>query len=188
MISTVDTTAGRAPATLGDIEKLAATLADHSTALDDQLAEYERELQAVNEKFLRPLKRLATATAQAEAELHAAIEGAPHLFVKPRTISVHGIKVGFVVSEGKLVWDDEESVVAQIKKWHPDDLDVLLHTTEKPNKDNLKINCDEKELKKLGCRIEDAGDQVLIKRTAGEIEKLINKLKAKLVEAIVEAA
>jgi hypothetical protein len=175
--------------TLGDIEKLTAALADTSTALDDTLANYEAELQDVNEKFLRPLKRLATATAQAEAELHAAIQAAPHLFVKPRTLNLHGFKIGYTISEGKLVWDDEDLVVKLLKKKFPDQTESLISTKETPNKDAIKaLSLSSSQLAALGCAIEDAGDQVLIKRAAGDVEKLITKLKTKLVEAIVEAA
>src|SRR4051812_38206990 len=109
MISQIEDNGPRAVRiTLGDIEKLTANLADHSTALDDTLSEYERELQAVNDKFMRPLKRQAAATATAEAELHHAIESAPHLFEKPRTLTLHGLKIGFSVSKGKLVFTDED--------------------------------------------------------------------------------
>ncbi len=188
MIAFTNEPSGRA-VTLGEIEKLTASLADTSMALDDTLSNYEAELQAVNEKFLRPLKRLATATAQAEAELHAAIEAAPHLFVKPRTLNLHGFKIGYSVSEGRLVWEDEELVVKLLKKKFPDQTEALISTKETPNKDAIKaLGLDDKQLAALGCAIEDAGDQVLIKRAAGDVEKLITKLKTKLVEAIVEAA
>jgi hypothetical protein len=188
MIAQVDTAAGR-NTTIGDIEKMTARLAETSSALDEQLGAYEQELQAVNDKHLRPLKRLATVVAQAEAELHEAIERSPHLFEKPRTLTVHGIKVGFSVSEGKLVFDDEPLVIKLLKKKFPEMKETLISTTEKVNKDAVKsLGLTDDELAKLGMRIEDRGDQVLIKRSAGEIEKLLAKLKTKLVEAIVEAA
>ena len=174
--------------TLGDIEKLTAALADTSTALDEQLGEYERELQAVNDKHLRGLKRLATATAQAEAELHAAITAAPQLFVKPRTITMHGLKIGYSVSQGKVAFDDEDVVIKLLRKKFPDLADTLISTTEKVNKDGVKaLALDDEALKKLGLRIDDRGDMVLIKREAGDIEKLLGKLKTKLVEAMLGA-
>jgi hypothetical protein len=189
MISQIDTTAARKPITLGEIEGLTARLADASNALDEQLAVYEQELQAVNDKHLRPLKRLATIVAQAEAELHGTIESAPHLFGKPRTLSIHGIKVGFSVSEGKLVFEDEPLVIKLLKKKFPELEETLISRTEKVNKDAVKsLGLSDEELKRLGMRIEERGDKVLIKRDAGEIEKLLTKLKTKLVEAIVEAA
>lgn len=188
MIAQIDPVAGR-KTTLGEIEGMTARLADASNALDEQLAAYEQELQAVNDKHLRPLKRLATTVAQAEADLHAAIEAAPYLFVKPRTLSMHGLKVGFSFSEGKLVFDDEELVIKLLKKHLPEMTDALINTTEKVNKDGVKsLGLTDGELTKLGMKIEDRGDTVLIKRSAGDIEKLLSKLKTKLVEAIIEAA
>lgn len=188
MIAQVEAANAGAPkVTLGEIEQLTARLADASNALDEQLAAYEQELQAVNDKHLRPLKRLASIVAQAEAELHTAIENGPQLFVKPRKLSLHGFSVGYSHSEGKLEFDDEELVIKLLKKKFPELEETLIGTTEKVNKDAVKsLDLDEAELKKLGMRIEDRGDQVLIKRSAGDIEKLLAKLKTKLVEAIVE--
>jgi hypothetical protein len=185
MIAQIDPGAGRT-VTLGEIEKLSARYEDTSTTLEEMLAALEADLDAVKRKHLRGLKHQAGIVAAAEAELRSAVEAAPHLFKKPRTLTMHGVKVGFSVSEGKLVWDDEETVVALIKKHFPDQEHVFLRTCEEPNKDALKLELDERDLKRIGCRIEGAGDVVLVKRTAGDVEKLIDKLKTKLVEAMVE--
>lgn len=188
MIANIDTAAGR-KITLGEIEGLTARLADASNALDEQLAAYEAELQAVNDKHLRALKRYATMVAQVEAELHDAIAAAPHLFEKPRTLTLHGLKVGYSFSDGKLVFDDEPLVIKLLKRKYPDLKETLISTIEKVNKDAVKsLSLSDDELTKLGMRIEDRGEKVLIKRDAGDIEKLLSKLKTKLVEAIVEAA
>ena len=40
--------------------------------------------------------------AQADANLKAAIEQAPGLFVKPRTIVLHGLKLGYQKGKGKI--------------------------------------------------------------------------------------
>jgi len=194
MISQIDSTSGGASArppkmTLGEIEGLTARLADASNALDEQLATYEQELQAVNDKHLRPLKKLATSVAQAQAELHEAIERSPQHFEKPKTLTMHGIKIGFSYSKGKLVFEDEPTVIKLLKKKFPDLEEVLINRTEKVNKDGVKaLKLTDEELARLGLEIEGRGDTVLIDRAAGEIEKLLAKLKDKLVEAIVEAA
>ncbi len=183
-----DQNAGTLAMTLGEIEKLTARLADASTALDDQLAEYERELQAVNDKHLRPLKRLAAETAASMAELHSAIEGGPHLFIKPRTITLHGFKIGFSYSKGKLVIADEETTIKLLRKKFPELAEALIRTEEEVNKDGVKtLGLAEKQLSALGMSIDGAGDGVLIDRAAGDIEKLIAKLTKKLVEATIDA-
>lgn len=188
MISQLTQDTGAPAINLAEIERRAARLADASLALDDTLTTYEEELQAVNAKYLRPLKRQAAEAATAEAELHSAIESAPHLFVKPRTLTLHGLKIGFSVSEGKLVIEDEETSVKLLKRKFPEQIDTYIRTTEEVNKDAIKaLGLDDRQLAALGLSMADRGDMVLIKRAAGDIEKLISKLKTKLVEAMVEA-
>lgn len=170
---------------LGDIEKLADCFNESATRLEEGIAALEADLEKVKQKYLGSLKKMAGIVAGCEAELRAAVEANPGLFEKPRTIVAHGIKFGFSVSEGRLVFDDADTVVALIKRWRPEDLGTLIRTKEEPDKDALKA-LDVAELKKIGCRIEGAGDQVLVKRTAGEVEALINKLIKKLVEAMSE--
>ena len=192
MIANIDPVASREPKiTLASVEALAARLADSTNALDETLSEFQRELQAVNDKYLRPLKKLAAETAMAEAELHGAIERAPQLFEKPKTLTMHGLKFGFSYSKGKLVWDDEATVIKLLRKRFKGEEELLatvIRTTEEVNKDGVKaLKLDTDELARLGMRIEGEGDDVLIDRAAGDIEKLLARLKNKLVEAMVGA-
>ena len=89
------------------------------------------------------------------------------------------------MSSGSLQFDDEETVISLIKKYRKDDADTLIRKTEAVNKDALRT-LTAVELAKLGCKIEGAGDVVVLKRVAGDVEKLINKLITKLVEAMVD--
>jgi hypothetical protein len=184
MIAPIEQVAGQ-PVTLAQIETGAQAYEAASATLEAMIAELERDLEAAKQKHLRDIKRQAGVVANREAELHSLVESAPGLFVKPRTITVHGIKVGFTTSTGRLDFDDEETVLSLIKKFRKEDAGTFIRCKESVNKDALKT-LDAGELRKLGCVIEDAGDIVVLKRTAGEVEKLINKLIGKLVEAMVE--
>jgi hypothetical protein len=184
MISLNDNLAGR-PVTLADIESRCASYEGESAKLEELISALESDLESVKQKHLRGLKRQAAIVANLEADLQSAVERSSDLFKKPRTMTVHGVKVGFTVSKGKIEWDDEELVIRLIKKHFKDQADILIRSTEEPNKDALR-NLPAGDLAKLGCRIEGAGDMPIVKRVAGEVEKLINKLIEKLVEAMVE--
>lgn len=184
MIMLNEPIAGRT-VTLAQVETGCEKYEKASAALEQLIADLEKDLEAVKQKHLRGIKRQAGEVANLEADLHSLIESAPHLFTKPRTVTVHGVKVGFTLSAGRLEFDDEETVISLIKKFRKDDADLFIRTTEQVNKDALKTLTAE-DLKRLGCVIEGAGDVVVLKRVAGEVEKLINKLITKLVEAMVE--
>jgi phage host-nuclease inhibitor protein Gam len=184
MIAPIEQVAGT-NVTLAKIETGAQNYERESAMLEQLIADLERDFETVKQKHLRNIKRQAGVVANCEAELHTLIEAGPGLFIKPRTITIHGIKLGFMSSTGRLEFDDEETVIALIKKHRKDDADSFIRRKESVNKDALKT-LDVADLRKLGCVIEDAGDVVVLKRVAGEVEKLINKLIGKLVEAMVE--
>jgi hypothetical protein len=183
MISTTEHLAGM-PAGLTVIETRAQALEAACQNLDLQLADLERDLEAVKSKHLRGLKKQAAIVANLEAELHSAVEQAPDLFKKPRTVTLHGIKLGFQSSAGAITWHDNDQVVALIKKHFKGRETEFIKVEETPKKDALRA-LTEAELVKVGCRIEGAGDQVLIKRLDGEVEKMFGKLIDKLVAAMI---
>ena len=183
MIANIDPIAARS-ISLGSIETLCGNYDGECAKLEEQIAALESDLEAVKQKHLRGLKRQAAAVATAEAELHSAVESAPGLFVKPRTITVHGMKVGYTTSVGSITWEDDEQVVELIREVFPNRVKELIKKTETPKKNALKALTAE-ELAKIGCAIDGAGDVVVLSRVAGDVEKLVNKLIEKLVEAMV---
>jgi hypothetical protein len=182
MISTIDAIEAR-PVTLADLEQRTGAYDKACAQLETTIAELEADLEAVKRKYLAGLKRQASIVAGAEAELHCAIECAPGLFKKPKTLIINGVKVGFGISQGKLVFDEQDEVLHLIKKYRKDDKDILIRTSEELNKDALRA-LTATDLAKLGCRIDGAGDVVVLKRVAGDVEKLVNNMIHKLVEAM----
>jgi hypothetical protein len=123
--------------------------------------------------------------ANREATLISLVESAPHLFVKPKTLIISGVKIGFTVSTGKVEFLDEEAnVIARIRRLFPNEEDTLIRTAEEVNKDAVRL-LDPDDMKRIGCKIEGAGDQPIVKRTAGDVEKLFKAMVEKLVKAIV---
>lgn len=188
MISTTETVAGKtSPTTIKDIEQLCARYEAESTLLEAGITHLEEDLKAVQQKHLARLKRQAGVVARAEAELHAAIEAAPELFKKPRTSIFHGVKIGLANAIGSLTFEDEEYVVARIREQFTDvgEFDHFVKTSYTPRKDALR-ELTPVQLKKLGCRLEGEGETVVIRRTAGDVKKLIETLTAKMVAAIIK--
>jgi hypothetical protein len=170
-------------ATLKEIEALTKAYADRREALAGTVGGLNDELEAVKRKYLARIKQQVGAAKDAAANLSAAIAASPALFVKPRTITVHGIKVGFQKGKGKVTFADADKVVELIRKHLDDKADVLIITEEKPNKEAI-AQLEVAELKKIGCSVTGTGDQVLIKDAAGDVDKLVAAL---LKEEEVEA-
>lgn len=172
------------PKNLAEIDTHASWFADESGKLETMVDDLQADLEKVKSKHLNALKRQAGVVARANATLISAVEANPGLFEKPRTLVLHGIKVGLGNSKGRVEWDDDETVVRLVRKFFADDADLLLQETVTPKKDALRT-LPAGDLAKLGCRIVGAGDQVIVRREAGDVEKLIERLTAKLVEKMI---
>lgn len=156
-----------------------------SLELDALINQVEEELGDVSRRHLARLKQMASKVGRLEASLASAVEQSPELFQKPKTMVISGVKVGFRASAGRVVWDDEEAVVRAIRKVWKEDSDLMLSTVVSPRKEALK-NLTPVELEKLGCRIEDDGDQVVCARANSDVKKLLDAVLKKLVEQMLE--
>jgi hypothetical protein len=107
--------------------------------------------------------------------LSNAIEESPDLFIKPRTIIFHGIKIGLEKGKGKIEWSDDDQVVRLIEKNFPEQVDILIQTKKKPLKKAL-ANLSVQDLKKLGITVEDIGDIVVIRPVDSDVDKLVEAL------------
>ncbi|MHB8123769.1 MAG: host-nuclease inhibitor Gam family protein [Desulfuromonadaceae bacterium] len=162
-------------ATLAEIERLTKDYADWRVQLSEAVLVAEHEIAAIKRQHVVTIKRKVEAVAERQAALKAAIEEAPELFKKPRTMILHGVKIGFQKEKGKISWDDKDQVVRLIKKHFPEQADVLIKTVEKPIKDALQ-QLSAADLKRIGVTIGETGDVVIIKSTDSEIDKLVNAL------------
>lgn len=156
---------------LDEIDKLAATHAKNISALEKLVTTLNADLEALKKKVNARLKTLSSKCAVSEIALAEAIEEAPELFVKPRTMKLHSIKLGYQASKDGLEYDEEKMLTA-IKRKLADLQDVLIKTTEKPVASALK-NLPAEQQKKIGVKVVLGSDQVVIKHTDSATEKLV---------------
>ena len=184
MLSTSENLAGSPDIT--KLEKLCQRYDAECMALEAGVAALEADLEAVKQRHLAKLKRQAAVVARAEAELASAVEQAPQLFKRPRTLVLHGTKIGFANTIGSVVFEDGDYVVKAVRNVMPERFDEFVKTEFTPRKDALrKLTPDELDV--LACRVEGDGEVVVLKRVAGDVEKLMDKLISKLVTAMAEA-
>lgn len=158
------------------IESCAATYAEARRALSSAVENLNTEIESLKRRALPRIRRLVNGAAEQKAMLSAAIQINAADFASPRTVVLHGIKLGFRKGNGGIEWDDDETVVKLIRKHFPDDsADLLIKTTEKPIAKAL-AELDVATLKKIGCRVEATGDVVVIKPADSEVDKIVNAL------------
>lgn len=158
-----------------EIEQITKEYAAERTKLADRIRFLEDEINQLKRKRLPGIKNAVQVVAEKQENLKAALEDSRPLFVKPRTVVFHGIKIGFQKGKGKLAWADDAVVVKLVKKHLPEQVDALIKTTEKPIRGALE-NLPAADLKKLGIVVNETGDQVVIKSTDSEIDKFVESL------------
>lgn len=169
--------------TLADLERRAKAVADTRAAVGDIVQSLNDGIDALKRDHMRALKAAINAAAEQHDKLKALIEANPELFVRPKTVVMHGIKLGFRKGTGGLEFDDEDQVIKLIRKHFPEQFDVLVKTTEKPVKSALG-GLTVAELKKLGVTVESTGDVVFIAPTDSAVDKLVKALLKSATEEV----
>jgi hypothetical protein len=173
--------------TLVEIDSLSRLFAAAHADLSMLVGELNAELERVKRKHMPELKRLVVRAKERRDALEKGIQDGRHFFVRPRSFILNGIKVGFQKAKGGLTWSDTDRVVELIHKHYGAEARPLLHIIEKPDKTAL-AKLPAADLKKLGCEIEDAGDQVLIKPADSEVDKIVSALLKDSPEEAASAA
>jgi hypothetical protein len=160
---------------LSEIEKLTKRFSEGRESLSANVRALEDEINAIKKRHLPGIKKLVAVVLERHQWLKDALDESRALFVKPRTMVFHGVKIGFQKAKGKISWADDDQVVKLIKKHFPDQADVLIKTVEKPVKDALQ-QLTAADLKRIGVTVEETGDVVVIKGTDSEIDKFVDAL------------
>lgn len=162
-------------ATLGEIDNLTKDYSESYRKLSDKVQELELELEAVKRKHMRYIKDFANEALEKRSKLTAAVDESKPLFEKPKTIVLHGMKVGLQKGKEKIVVPDEEKTIMLIRKNLPDQSDILIKTEEKIIKPALE-NLSAGDLKKVGLNLIESTDYVVIKPTGSDVDKIVNAL------------
>lgn len=174
-------------ATLTDIENHARLYAAHREKLSTVVADLNTALEALKRQRLPAIRRALDHAAQTEGELRELIAAAPHLFVKPRTVIFHGVKIGYAKGKGAIEWGDPEQVIRLIRRHLPDQAEALIVTRETPAKAAL-ANLSVADLKRIGCAVTESGDEIVLRATDSALDKMVDALLKSAVGDAVEAA
>lgn len=105
--------------TFTDIRAAAQRLAEahletltRATVLEAALA---KAIKPIYTRHRAGIDAAAEEEAAAKAELQTMIDAAPHLFKRPRSMTVDCVKTGYRKADDSLDWDDEANVITRIR-------------------------------------------------------------------------
>lgn len=174
--------------TLADIEKNTRAYAEARAFLTGVIAELQAELERVKHPVLPVIRKAVGRTAEAHARLKAALEDAPELFTKPKTLTIEGVRVGYMKQKGKVVIADEDKTIKRIREQLPaEQAELLIRVRESVHKPAV-YDLTAADLKRLGIAITDDEEVPIIKPVDGEVDKLVNALLAEAEASAEEQA
>lgn len=166
---------------LADIEKQAKRYSDQRAVVIEIVSALNTALEALKKPEMPRLRRAVARAAELHDELKALIEATPDLFQKPKTVTFHGIRLGYIKGKGKIEWDDPDQVVRLIEKHFPEQAEVLIATSKRPIKEALN-NLTAAELRRLGVAVTEGGEAVFIKPVDSAVDKMVDALLAAATE------
>lgn len=162
-------------ANLGELEIQVQDYAAVSQELTERVTRMKEEIDAVRKRHLESITTLAKKAAQEKAILLDAIDESRELFVKPKSITIHGVTVGLRKKKGKIEMPNESGTIKRIRKQMPDLADVLIKDNPRVIKKALN-NLSASDLKKLGVEITADTEEPIVKSALDEVEKLVTAL------------
>lgn len=161
--------------TLADIRAAAQNLANRrndtlasSTLLN---AEIKSAIAPILERYQGTLDAYASAEAAAMKALDDLLAAAPHLFIKPRSLTVDGVRGGYKREPDMLDWADESDVIGRIKSLRPDLVPLLVRTIETLVVDALG-GLDANDQRAFGIRTVTGIDRRFITLGDNDVEKI----------------
>ncbi|GIX33444.1 MAG: hypothetical protein KatS3mg125_1400 [Lysobacterales bacterium] len=158
------------------IEKAAQSYRQARDRLREAVARTNAAIEAVRNEHLPTLRELLRAVAEAESRVREAVESSPREIWRTKTMTIHGIRVGWQKQRGKVEWDDEAKVIERIRKLLPPEQAVLLIRVRESVHKPAVYDLTAYDLKRLGIRISDDCDVVVVKDLSSELDRALEQV------------
>ena len=155
-------------------------------ALEEKVADLQTEIAKLRRQRLAGIKTAVERAGEAHSLLYEAIAASPELFMRPKSLLLAGVVVGYKKDPDRLEWADDEQLASAIQEQLPEQAKVLIKTIHKPVGKTLKL-LDDDTLSKLGVTRDLGRDRVIIHPANSEIDKLVEAFTKEAEAEPVEA-
>jgi DNA-binding transcriptional regulator YhcF (GntR family) len=170
--------------TLNEIRQAAEAYSDAVREVRVIQEAIEDEQRKIAKAFGDKLIAASKAAGEAKQMVLTVLEGAEGLFIKPRTVVIGNVTVGFRKQKGCIEVPSEEYTVAKIRESLPDKAGMLLNVRVNIIKKALDTLTAE-ELKRIGVTVTADTDAPVVDATDKELQKLIDKtISVQMAEAV----
>lgn len=158
-----------------EIEAKAKAFADARAQLAERVQNLRDEQESVKRKLLTGIRNSLARFRDAHAQLLELITDHPDLFDKPKTRTLHNVRLGWMKQRGKLDIEDPARVIELIQKLLPEQKDALIRTTQSPDRRAL-AELPVRDLKRLGVAVTEDTEAPFVKPADDGIDKLLDAL------------
>lgn len=160
---------------MDNIEAAARRFAAARDELAERVQRLRDEQEAVKRKLLTGIRNAVSRFRAEHEELLALVEANPDLFTRPKSRTLHNIKLGWLKQRGKIEFEDAARTCELIEKHLPDQAETLIRTTKTPDKKALG-DLSGKDLKRIGVNVSEDIDMPFVKNADDAVAKLIDAL------------
>ena len=157
------------------LERQAADLAGAYENLADAVAACEAAKAEVEKSWLPEIRRLAGVVNRRRTQLLADIAARDDLFVEPRSVVLHGWKLGWRKQPGQVKVSDEPAAIVALRHVLKVAAENLIRVKESLDLRALREQ-PASVLAKAGVTLEADTDQPFLVRVGGDVEKLVAEL------------
>lgn len=169
------------PPAIAAIDPLARQYMDAQMALDQLTNELKVAVDAIVRKHWPDLRRATTRAAERYEALRAEVAESEAAFDKPKTRILHGVRVGFRKTPDSVQVLNDDNTCALIRKLMPDQVDVLIASSERPVMAAIE-QLEDDQLKKIGCKRVTGKDEAVAKLAATDLDKVVAALMKGAIE------
>lgn len=157
---------------LEQMEQLTLEYAKARSTLVERVEHLETAMARLKRRRLNGIRRAACRERGARERLAAAILEHSDLFTRPKTVTIHGVRIGLRKGREQVVFRDSGQVLRLIRRHLAEQAETLIRTTESPVKSAL-ARLPEKDLRKIGVGLVCASEEVVIRSVDPDVEKLV---------------
>ena len=158
-----------------DLEHQTKQYADARQQLKDTVSDLQQKIKDLQAEYIDDIKAGAKKVAQEQALLSDFIESNPQHFIKPRSQTLHSIKVGLRKLPGKLSSTNSKQAIKLIEQHYPAEIDKCIKVEKKLVKAGFQ-SWTVAMLKKCGISITADTDIPLVKPVDDSLDGFVSTL------------
>lgn len=162
--------------TMAEIEALAKAFSSARDALSERVQVMRDEVEKARRMRIQGVKNSLARFAETHDALLAAINESKALFDKPKSRTLHGVRVGWKKNKGTIEYADEAATVAAIERKFSSDKAGTLVRTKKTLIAAAIEQLTGAELKAIGVTVGNDTEQPFVKPVGDDIDKLTRAL------------